>query len=172
MELVHVSIKANAHQCHKCSIVFASTLNLNRHLINCQGFIEEKEVQTRCDICQKTFSTKNGLVEHIKYIHVKENNFVCDYCTKAFTRRHDLTRHVSVFHEKTIEFVHGISPEVNYAVESNDTDEGQGVTNHVVHNDSSIKSKQGADTDLRELYMQTFPTCDNDMIDPTNIENS
>ena len=60
---------------------------------------------------------------------------------------------------------------MNYAVESNDTEEGQGVTNHVVNNYSSIKSKQGSDVDLRELYMQTFPTCDNDMIDPTYIEH-
>ena len=73
-------------------------------------------------------------------------------------------------HEKEREFVSEISPEVINAVESNDTEEMQEVPNNDVNNDSSIRSKQGTDFNLREMYMQTYPSRDN-VFGTTNIEN-
>ena len=40
-----------------------------------------------------------------------------------------------------------------------------------MNNDSSIRSNQGTDFNLRELYMQTFPSRYNDVFGTTNIEN-
>ena len=86
-------------------------LKSKSHLSNCARLEENKGVKT-CDICQKAFTTRGGLVEHIKFVHVKEKNFVCEYCTKAFARKKELEYHVSAVHEKSGEFKCGFCDKI------------------------------------------------------------
>ena len=48
-----------------------------------------------CELCPKSFNSKQGLTNHIKMSHGnKEDCFVCSFCEKAFPTRGDLNKHM------------------------------------------------------------------------------
>ena len=62
-----------------------------------------------CDSCQKSFTRKDNLTQHIRKFH-KDNydisqktsnisNFHCSSCDKSFTRKDNLKTHMKKFHE-------------------------------------------------------------------------
>ena len=50
------------------------------------------EGQYGCDLCNKTFLSKNGLVQH-KIWHAGEKPYSCNVCDKKFTQKSNLTKH-------------------------------------------------------------------------------
>ena len=54
-----------------------------------------REKPYKCDICQKSFSLKNGLNIHVR-THTGEKPYKCKICPKAFVSSGDLTRHTRV----------------------------------------------------------------------------
>ena len=53
-------------------------------------------VTFKCDHCEKTFRSKNGLNSHMKSIHLK--SFACDVCQKCFNSEPNLRRHKASEH--------------------------------------------------------------------------
>ena len=50
-----------------------------------------------CDICKKTFSLKDHLVQHFR-IHLGEKPYGCAKCGKWFTQSSDRCRHIRNYH--------------------------------------------------------------------------
>lgn len=51
------------------------------------------ETPHRCDICSKTFTRKEHLLNHVRQ-HTGESPHRCTYCPKTFTRKEHLTNHI------------------------------------------------------------------------------
>ena len=48
-----------------------------------------------CELCPKSFNSKQGLTNHTKMSHGnKEDCFVCSFCEKVFPTRGDLNKHM------------------------------------------------------------------------------
>ena len=52
-----------------------------------------------CNICTKTFQTKNILQIHMKTVHKGGKYYKCESCGKSFTRGSTLKRHIHTIHE-------------------------------------------------------------------------
>jgi hypothetical protein len=59
----------------------------------------------KCNICDRNFSRKKGLNQHIRFVHEKEKNFLCNHCNKQFARKNALTNHITDIHEQNGQFV-------------------------------------------------------------------
>ena len=57
-----------------------------------------------CDICGKSFKTKERYRVHVSGVHEKKKPFKCNLCQKAFARKDDLKNHVVVVHDKIKRF--------------------------------------------------------------------
>ena len=54
----------------------------------------------KCEICNKCFTQKYRLENHISNLHEVKNGFKCDLCDKTFKNSHYKKKHVLVVHEK------------------------------------------------------------------------
>ncbi|XP_044162528.1 oocyte zinc finger protein XlCOF19-like [Bufo gargarizans] len=64
----------------------------NRLNVLTQKTSPREERQFPCPECEKCFSYKSNLYDHLK-IHTGERPYLCSDCGKCFTRRSDLVRH-------------------------------------------------------------------------------
>ncbi|KAK7099423.1 hypothetical protein V1264_003565 [Littorina saxatilis] len=74
--------------CQYCGLWLKRTYNLKQH-------IRRKHVMQldhKCSICERAFSTKFSLKQHI-IIHTGEKPFVCEVCGEPFARKENLTCH-------------------------------------------------------------------------------
>ena len=60
----------------------------------------------RCDDCQKVFTSKRTLYQHIRQKHNKEptlhlRNFVCGHCSQNLSSLFNLFRHIRNIHKST-----------------------------------------------------------------------
>ena len=63
--------------------------------------VESEAERDVCDICNKTFKTKNYLKLHKKSVHFKIRKFKCNErdCDKSFTQKGHLVKHKAVRHQ-------------------------------------------------------------------------
>ena len=54
---------------------------------------QRRKKQHKCDICDKTFGVKVGLVSHMRK-HAREKQHKCDICTKSFSHKSALIIHL------------------------------------------------------------------------------
>ena len=54
----------------------------------------------KCDICDKSFSSKSNLKHHIDTIHLKLKSYKCEECGKTFNQKGNLEYHVKTVHLK------------------------------------------------------------------------
>ena len=79
--------------CKICGLLVLKA-NLARH-VETHGQNEH-----RCEICNKTFKTKNYLTEH-KRTHREPEEYSCDKCLKVFGSISNLRGHIKTKHEST-----------------------------------------------------------------------
>ena len=60
----------------------------------------KNEIENKCEICEKLFSSKQNLKQHITQVH-EGNNQKCEFCIKSFCNNDSLKRHINTFHTRT-----------------------------------------------------------------------
>ena len=55
--------------------------------------------ESKCEICQKSFATKQSLQKHVESIHYENNgDFECKFCNKEFSEKGNLKVHTETVH--------------------------------------------------------------------------
>ena len=83
----------NVYKCDVCQIVVCSSHSLKRH----KNIVHTNERPFSCEVCQKSFKTKEGRDEH-QVVHNTERLFACSICPKSFKRKSGRTKHEKVVH--------------------------------------------------------------------------
>nr|XP_023019904.1 gastrula zinc finger protein XlCGF26.1-like [Leptinotarsa decemlineata] len=60
---------------------------------------EEDYKKFRCDLCQKSFSSKRDLTDHLN-VHANVKNYHCKVCNKAFRTKQSVNKHMPIHSEK------------------------------------------------------------------------
>ena len=73
---------------HQCNTTFIKTTDKVRRI-------------HKCDFCDKTFTRKYNMINHVKYIHenMVEKKYQCDFCDKTLTKS-SLRSHINLVHEE------------------------------------------------------------------------
>ena len=48
----------------------------------------------KCDVCQKSFTSRSNMLQHIREIHDKNTKHTCNQCSRVYFRKSNLTRHL------------------------------------------------------------------------------
>ena len=91
---IHNKVDSKAHQCKICGKLFAIASLLDKHV----GRFHEKRRDFVCEICEKTFASKECVKAHMA-VHGDTKPFQCQMCGKAFALKKRLQRHVVGVHE-------------------------------------------------------------------------
>ena len=86
--------------------------------------VHEGNKPFQCNVCNASFTRKQGLKIHINSIHEKKEPYKCSICDTSFTRRQGLKEHIDSIHEKIkpykcnicdthIKFIHCCSYEIS-----------------------------------------------------------
>lgn len=57
-----------------------------------------------CELCSKGFKSKNSLMKHMRFVHSESRDFVCDVCGKSFKQQDTLNCHLKTHDENRSEF--------------------------------------------------------------------
>ncbi|XP_048479912.1 zinc finger protein 724 isoform X4 [Plutella xylostella] len=106
----YTTLLNNNCYCAQCAVLFPTTEAYSEHytsthtetttstkasasLVIRKNMIHPRERKFVCDTCEKTFSKKSSLIEHIMLIHTGHKPFECRICTKTFRHRNCLINH-------------------------------------------------------------------------------
>ena len=98
-ETVHEGKKTNDEgekpfPCDICNITFSKKQSKKRHLEIVHGEIfEQKDKNTKCEICEANFRFPFQLKSHIANVHEKKRPYVCDLCDSSFGLQSSLWNH-------------------------------------------------------------------------------
>ncbi|KAM8930635.1 zinc finger and BTB domain-containing protein 41 [Pelodytes ibericus] len=98
-------IHSKEHKCPFCSKLHASRKTLVKHVRrfhpeNAQEFLAIKRIKSegwKCDICNKSFTRRPHLEEHM-ILHTQDKPFKCTYCEEKFKSRFKRLKHQEKFH--------------------------------------------------------------------------
>ena len=91
--------RRKTQSCNVCSKTFMPS-SLYLHLRNVH-----KSSTFKCKICEKVFSSKNYLKDHIDEIHrMAEKYFKCSQCDKSFFKNSQLKDHQRIVHNKRLTY--------------------------------------------------------------------
>ncbi|XP_035687197.1 oocyte zinc finger protein XlCOF19-like [Branchiostoma floridae] len=81
----------DGHKCHTCENFFPTGARLKEHQV-----VHTGETQHVCDVCQKKFKYKRGLITHMRHLHPQgdETPAKCTVCSKEFKCEQYLKRHM------------------------------------------------------------------------------
>nr|CAD7459319.1 unnamed protein product [Timema tahoe] len=114
-----ISTLQRKYRCNICNKDFKEKRSLNKHLLNKESIsvtyvirasrrsydlnrhllIHSAQRKYKCDVCDKSFKTKNNLKSHL-LIHSKQRKYKCDVCNKSFKGTYDLNRHLLIHSEQ------------------------------------------------------------------------
>jgi uncharacterized C2H2 Zn-finger protein len=66
--------------------------------------VHEQKKNFKCNICDVSFKSRQGLTRHILAVHEGKKLFECNYCEKKFASDQCLKRHISRVHEGNANF--------------------------------------------------------------------
>ena len=80
-----------------CEFCGGSFKRLDKHIERnmCQT---DNQVRFDCESCDKTFSMKHSLANHIKVVHLKIRNKACTYCDYKTHTKFNLDLHINKMH--------------------------------------------------------------------------
>ena len=67
--------------------------------------VDPTNVRYNCDLCDKSFSAKTSLNQHIKSVHEKVR-YNCDRCEKSYSSKHRLKYHITNIHRHQCQKCH------------------------------------------------------------------
>ncbi|CAH0564687.1 unnamed protein product [Brassicogethes aeneus] len=91
----HVEKKHSARACEYCDLVFYDEKSIENHKKSHLDEVNSKE-DLLCTICNKQFEFPRYLKAHLKRHEDSYKKFKCDLCEKGFSSKRDLTDHVNV----------------------------------------------------------------------------
>lgn len=77
----------NVFKCSCCSETFVDRIRFREH------FVVAHTTKFACSFCEQRFKNKQYLKDHIAAIHTGAKDFVCDVCDKSFARKRGLVQH-------------------------------------------------------------------------------
>ena len=58
-----------------------------------------KKIKHQCNKCEKSYTFKRDLEQHIKFVHEKIKDVICDTCGKRFKTKTELRLHITKVHD-------------------------------------------------------------------------
>ncbi len=74
---------------------FAGNVGMNKKLKMSNMIFFKKN---SCDYCEKTFSKKEELMQHLQIIHYKDLPYDCKICNENFSNMEDMRTHLQRYH--------------------------------------------------------------------------
>ena len=109
------------HHCHMCIYSTKRKYDLKKHILRMHGSERRvtKEIPMEkhmflCDSCGKAFSTRNGLIIHIKDKHTLSFRYICSVCGAGFNRMWNYTAHISKHSKVKLEKCDDCGKSFNY----------------------------------------------------------
>ena len=100
IKYVHWKIKE--FECEECHRKFSNPGDLRNHKIRLHEGGKPRD--NMCDICGKGFTSKSGMLEHVRHVHEKLKKHKCDLCGKTFSTNHGLKNHKMSIHDEIRKF--------------------------------------------------------------------
>ena len=60
--------------------------------------VQRQKKSVKCSECDKFFSRKDSLQQHVTSVHKQEKRFKCTECKKTFCKKGSLTLHITSVH--------------------------------------------------------------------------
>lgn len=97
MELISTQEDLDAHSAKSCVAGADYDEVIDKTIIQ-EVAINFPFSNTKCYICNKTFSNRSGVRYHLNQVHAKIKDFQCDICQKSFGAKSILENHISGIH--------------------------------------------------------------------------
>lgn len=151
----HEKIHKTKEQCKECYKFLPTKQRLESHMKlhekNCSSSKEDGEGMHKCDICEKSLTSRDILRKHIRKIHGKfpepkkkvevverEKRFFCQWCSKGFTRSCNLSTHLLKAHSKDSE--DDFDDDLPSVLQSSRYESGSARSNSSAHPSSTLAS--------------------------------
>lgn len=96
-------ILSDSFKCTICSASYSSMPYLKRHMVKHTGERSGKTYECTYPECEKTYSSKSNLTEHLA-VH-EEKKFDCSLCDRTYLNIGSLRRHVDHFHKNIRNYI-------------------------------------------------------------------
>lgn len=79
-------LRRKSYTCPTCNKSFTGPKNLYQHKIS------HATTFFTCNLCDKRFQRRHGLIQHVKYIHEKEKKHICPICDYRYSLKCDMLK--------------------------------------------------------------------------------
>jgi hypothetical protein len=90
-----VHLQRRDFKCDHCDKAYGTKTKLTQHV----NAVHKKITRFGCELCDYTSYTRHQLVLHLS-VHEKTKEFKCDHCDKEFSQKGSLMEHIKRLHKK------------------------------------------------------------------------